>query len=188
MRKLFKVENSEAGSHKIDLCNQVFGYLTVIELSGLDKYKNKLWLCKCKCGNTCEVTTTSLKQGRVTSCKCNQYKKGENVHNYTGYKSISRAKWYSIKSNAEIRNLEFNITKQDVWEIFVKQNFRCALTNLKISFEEKTASIDRIINSIGYTKENIWIVHKDINMMRNKFSIEYFKKMCELVIKNNLYE
>lgn len=53
-----------------DLTGKRFGKLTV--LKKLDKVKNssRLWLCKCDCGKTKEVTTRDLNNHRVTSCGC----------------------------------------------------------------------------------------------------------------------
>lgn len=162
-----------------------FGKLKVIEeLPNRDKNKNKVWLCKCDCGNIKNVSTNNLTMGHTKSCGCNQYKKGKDVYNYTGYEDISGKKWSSIKSNAIIRGLEFSITKEQVWEKYLEQNKKCYLTKQDISFKEKTASIDRLDNSKGYNIDNISIVHKDINIMRNKYSIDYFIEMCNLVSNN----
>lgn len=53
-----------------DLTGKRFGKLTV--LKKLEKVKNtsRVWLCKCDCGNTKEVTTRDLNNHRVTSCGC----------------------------------------------------------------------------------------------------------------------
>lgn len=179
-----KVENPKPGSHKYNLVGNRFGKLVVIEYFGLDKYKNKMWLCKCDCGNTTKVTTTNLNKGTTTSCKCNQYKKGEGVYNFNGYKEISGTKWCSIKSNADRRGLEFKITKEFVWCKILEQDNKCYFSDLPISFLNKTASIDRLNSSIGYIESNIVLVHKDINRMKTDFSVEYFNKLCELVSKN----
>ena len=54
----------------VDLTGKRFGKLTV--LKKLDKVKNnsRLWLCKCDCGKTKEVTTRDLNNHRVASCGC----------------------------------------------------------------------------------------------------------------------
>ncbi len=36
----------------IDLTNQTFGDLTVLQRAGSSNDKKALWLCKCTCGNT----------------------------------------------------------------------------------------------------------------------------------------
>ena len=185
IKKTYKVKKPKPGSHKYNLIGEKFGLLTVKSYFGLNKNKNKVWVCKCDCGNICNVTTTYLNNGKTTSCKCNQYKKGKNVYNYCGYEDITGTKWNSIKKGAEVRGLEFKITKEYIWELLKKQNNKCYFSSVSISYKEGTASIDRIDNLLGYTENNVVIVHKDINLMRNKFSVDYFIKMCKLVTKNN---
>ena len=54
-----------------DLTGYQFGKLTVIGKSG-NKAKdgNPLWLCRCSCGNTIEVTKRRLITGNTRSCGC----------------------------------------------------------------------------------------------------------------------
>lgn len=188
MAKQFKVAVDKSGCKNIQMIGERFGMLVVESYIGLNKTNNKMWQCVCDCGNITQATTTSLRQGRVTSCKCNQYKSGKDVYNYTGYEDITGARWYVIRSNAEKRNLLFEITKEEVWSLLQKQDNKCALTGLPISFKDGTASVDRIDNQKGYFLDNITIVHKDINVMRNKFTVEYFKEMCKMVVNydNNM--
>jgi len=184
-RKEFKVLDPKPGNKTLELINVKFGLLTVESYSHKDKFNNKIWKCKCDCGNDTFVSTASLRKGTTTSCKCNQYKKGKNVHNYSGYEDITGTRWNSIRGGAKARNLSFDISKEDIWKILLKQNYKCALSGIDVSFKNNTASIDRINNDIGYSIDNVWIVHKDINLMRNKFNIEYFKEICNLITKNN---
>lgn len=182
--KTYKANNPKPGSHKIDLIGQKFGILTVQEFVGLNSAKNKLWRCSCDCGSTKIVTTTYLTNGKTTSCGCGLNRYGENSYNFSGLKEISGSKWYSIKQNAKSRNLTFTITKEQVLQLLKDQNYRCSLSNMKISFKDNTASVDRIDNLKGYEIKNISIVHKDINIIRNKFDIDYFKSLCKCVCDN----
>jgi len=174
------------GQKNIDLVGEVFGSLTVIEYSHNNKYNNKVWLCVCECGEETTATTTALRRGSKISCGCRQYRKGKNVYNYTGYEDITGTKWNSIRTNAIKRRLEFNIDKEDVWRIFITQDKKCAISGLGISFVNNTASVDRIDNTLGYTKDNIQLVHKNVNLMRNKFSLEYFVQMCKIITEHNV--
>jgi hypothetical protein len=58
----------------VDLTGIVFGRLTVLGLSGWDKWGNgsrqPRWWCKCTCGTVKQVPGVSLKVGRSTSCGC----------------------------------------------------------------------------------------------------------------------
>ena len=57
--------------HSISLVGKQVGWLTVEERAGKDISGNATWLCRCKCGNTRIVSTTSLNYQTVVSCvKC----------------------------------------------------------------------------------------------------------------------
>lgn len=58
----------------IDISNNKFGKLTVLERAGSDK-GNALWKCICDCGNTIIVRGTSLRTGHTKSCGCLQKEK-----------------------------------------------------------------------------------------------------------------
>lgn len=52
-----------------DISNQQFGFLTALQL--VRSHKNSaVWLCRCVCGNTREVTLGALTNGHVKSCGC----------------------------------------------------------------------------------------------------------------------
>ena len=56
----------------IDLIGQRFGRLVVVDKCGKDKNgKNTIWLCKCDCGNYCEMASGTLTRKRSNhSCGC----------------------------------------------------------------------------------------------------------------------
>ena len=49
-----------------------------------------------------------------------------------------------------------------------------------------TASLDRIDSKLGYELNNIQWVHKDINMMKQAYTNNYFIEHCKLVAANNI--
>ena len=107
----------------------------------------------------------------------------------TGYEEINGRYWYSIHHSAKLRNLEFNITLQDVWNLFIQQNRKCALTGVDIIFKsvgenqnEQTASLDRIDSTKGYVLSNIQWVHKVVNRMKTNLSLNEFKNWCKLIV------
>lgn len=70
-----KERASEAS--RANLTGKKIGRLTVIKDTGKNKKssersKHAIWLCKCECGNSVEITTTSLNGGRTHSCGCIQ--------------------------------------------------------------------------------------------------------------------
>ena len=53
-----------------DLTGLRYGRLTVKKYLGRAKYRMKLWLCECDCGNTVEVRGQNLNSGHTHSCGC----------------------------------------------------------------------------------------------------------------------
>lgn len=73
--------------------------------------------------------------------------------------------------------------------MYIKQNKKCALSGEDLYFgriryrTETNASIDRIDSRKDYTIDNIQLVTKNINIMKQTMTQEEFIKNCRLVIK-----
>lgn len=95
--------------------------------------------------------------------------------------------WSRIKSHAFERGIEFNVSIEDLYDLFLKQNKKCKFTGLEISLKsdssgnKKTASLDRINKDRPYELQNVQWVHKDINFMKNSLSDDRFVELCKLV-------
>lgn len=106
--------------------------------------------------------------------------------NGIGYTWITNITLNNIRGFINQRVIEVSITTDDLYKQLLKQNFRCALTNIKLDIlwyikAESNASIDRIDSNKGYTPDNIQWVIKEVNRMKNSFSQDYFIKICKLV-------
>ncbi len=176
-----KVDSPKPGSHKLDLTGQTFHDLEVLRFDRLDASKNKVWLCRCVCGAEVGVKATVLRQGRKKSCGCRRYPKGSGVYNYSGYGDISGTRFCGIKNNALARGIDFRVTIGELWALSEAQRHTCAMTGLPVSFVDGSASVDRIDPAGCYERSNLQIVHRDVNMMRNKYSLERFVEICRLV-------
>lgn len=55
---------------RLDLINQRFGRLLVIEFVGLNKHSQSIWKCRCDCGNEKTASVTALNGERTRSCGC----------------------------------------------------------------------------------------------------------------------
>lgn len=126
----------------------------------------------------------SLRLGKT--CKSCSNKKTENCHR--GWYRGIRISWYNkFKIGAETRGLGWELTLDDLADQLEKQKGRCALTGLDVEFPEvgtpqkAPASIDRINSSKDYTKDNIQIVLRKINMMKQSYSQEEFIDLCKAV-------
>lgn len=63
---------SQNKNRLLDLTGQKFGRLTVMHLCEKKYYGNRLWHCKCDCGNETNVDTSRLIKGITKSCGCIQ--------------------------------------------------------------------------------------------------------------------
>ncbi len=145
-------------------------------INGIRKY-----LCKCKCGKLEYLTAGNLKNNRTKRCRsCSS--SGENNGFFTGYKDLPGAYFYRIIKRCTNQK-KFNI--KDLYNLYIKQNKKCAITKLDISFKDKTASLDRIDSSKEYTLSNVHWVHKDVNIMKNGYELNYFLWICKLIYDNN---
>lgn len=168
-----------------DLIGKTFNFLTIIKDCGRVKTR-KYWLCQCVCGKQVKVLQTDLIRKIRISCGCKRNKLDKESQSWAGLGDIPKTKFSSIKHGAKARGLSFNITISDMWNIFLKQNNKCAISGSCISFSEGTASLDRIDSKIGYEINNIQWVHKDINRMKTNMTDEGFIEWCHIVSKHNL--
>jgi hypothetical protein len=148
------------------------------------KGKNKHNLCyevRCSCGKEQPTDCYNLEKGISTRCYDCSMKgtHGSNNPNWKGTSVISSSRFTRMKRQAKERGIEFLLEIQDFEDKLLDQNYICALTGMELTKE--TWSLDRIDSSKPYEVENIQWVHKDINIMKNKFEENYFIEMCKKV-------
>lgn len=173
-----------------DRTGQKINNWTFIKFLKLSNKKNAKWLCKCDCGNEVVVLAYNIVSEQSKRClKCMAI---AHIKSYEG--NIPTPVWKTILTNAKRRNHKVNITRDYAYSLFLKQNKKCAISGLDIKFAEnnqdynkrnQTASLDRIDSSKGYIKENIQWVHKDINIMKNEYSMDKLLNYCKLIYNYN---
>lgn len=179
----------------INMTGQTIGRLTVLRRDDNKPIGKAFWYCQCKCGSTTSVWGSNLRRGHVTSCGCKRrdrfkYEKriASESGKWKGYEEISGTYWKNLKSNAKLRKLSLTLTIEEAWELFVKQDRKCALSGLDLNFTNMgvlgSASLDRIDSSGGYVLSNLQWVHKDVNRMKSNFTDDYFKDICKKVATN----
>ena len=110
-------------------------------------------------------------------------------------RSESPEKWishkmYLWKRGARIRGrkLDFKVNKEDLIEIYHKQNGICPLSKVKMTYKAGVGglptnlSIDRITSKLGYTKKNTRFVCHVINILRHDLSDIQFLNLCKKII------
>lgn len=143
----------------------------------------------------CQLVKANERNSVCKSCRTvranksvRRYSKGSANPFWKGYEEIPQA-WFSkyfLKKGSRKRT--GTITLEDVWDMYLKQEKKCALSGVPISFTKDkngySASIDRIDSSKEYDIDNVQLVHKDINLMKNRFDQTYYINMCKLVANN----
>jgi len=128
------------------------------------------------------------------SCNCiirnktMNYTKGNKNSQWKSSNKIPYS-WFSKYFKRSNRKRTGTITIEDVYNLWIKQDKKCALSKVIIGFNDDnkghTCSIDRIDSLKEYTLDNIQLVHKDVNYMKNRYDQKYFIQMCKLIANNN---
>lgn len=103
---------------------------------------------------------------------------------------LHRSYMYIIESRAKRLGYEYDLDGDYLWDLFCKQNKKCAISGLDIKMPktwgyhtktEMTASLDRIDSNKGYVKNNVWWVHKQVNRLKGDMELHEFIKLCKLI-------
>lgn len=157
--------------------------------------KVRFWKVKCFCGNIFLAYTNEIISNKRKSCGCIRTEKEWKVNRRSkkGYMEIHGGYWRRIIEGAKKRELDFLVSIEYAWELFILQNKKCKLSGVDIGFgiengetslRNTTASLDRIDSSLGYIEGNIQWVHKKINLMKQNLNETEFKYFCKMVTNN----
>ena len=184
-----------------------FGQWTVIseeaksgrEVIEGSKSRSLYWLCKCTCGNVSWKHAKDLQEGRAHACRSCSKKSYLTEDGMIEINTVLLHKYTQTKTNIPTRKnrgrrdpLTFNISIDDITNLYESQNHVCALSGISIEPEitktltEQNLSIDRIDSFKGYEPDNIQLVDKRINMMKGSLSNEEFIWLCKKVAENNV--
>jgi hypothetical protein len=94
---------------------------------------------------------------------------------------FSAAEFAAIKEAARRRGKSWSIYITDIHDLWEQQDGKCAMTGTPMNKAPRTWSIDRIDNACGYTRTNIQLVLKHVNMMRGPLDEETFVELCEAI-------
>lgn len=106
------------------------------------------------------------------------------IHNYytNHWKSHGR-----LDGRHNSHDIKVLMTMEDAWNIFIKQDKRCALTGLHIYMGrdgERTASLDRIDSFKDYTVDNCQWVHKTINRSKWHLTHDRYIELCNMIVNH----
>lgn len=194
------VQNPNKRTPIIGMC---FGELTVISDIEIKNNDGRyLWEVECSCGTRQFITSKRLFKNARKCTKCMRHLAGvskmledknwKKKGSHSGVGSLTLTHIDHWKQGARRRNKEWNLSVLYLWELYEKQNKKCALSGLPIAFSElgtnsnivwehTTASLDRIDSSKGYVEGNVQWLHKHVNVMKNQHSTDYFLSLCAMI-------
>lgn len=188
MKKHYKTIN------KYDLVlGQQFSRWTVCSEDLIQHSGRKQIQVKCACGNYGIVRHDRLKSGKSLGCKsCQKMSKYpetriSRAYHYKGLRKafLSRIDW-GITHRSSYKIIKNLVTIEQLYQKLVEQDFKCALTRIELNVIDlnpidSNASIDRIDSEGDYEFDNIQWVLKEVNIMKNSFSQEFFIDMCRKI-------
>lgn len=179
---------------RVDLSGRLYGRLRVLEFLGFSKSAwCSYWLCLCNCGRRVAVSQKAMVRtnGPTSSCGCLGAEKAS-IRSWRGHGELSQNFWTHIRNHAIERDLVFEISIEQAWSLFLRQDGKCAISGLSISMGRHrpgrriygtwprlgTASLDRKDSNQGYVADNIQWVHKEVNRMKGAMKEEEFIALC----------
>ena len=163
------------GRKSIDLTDQKFGRLIVLNLTGRDKWGQSLWRCECECGNIAKVRGRDLRTGNSLSCGClhkevvseRLYKHGDSGYNPSRLYYI----WQSMKKRCYSPNCRaykwyggrgIQVCPEWLSDFVIFKTFA-----LDYGYKDDL-TIDRINNDGNYTKDNCRFITLSENVKNKK--------------------
>lgn len=180
----------------IEYLGQIIGCYEIVAFDQMKSFPSgqtqQYWKVRCvHCQNEKSISAQKVLGSYQDGCsKCVRSRfSGTNSSNWKGSSKHVTGMYVSrLKSAARKRSIPFLVSREELDEIFQKQNGRCVYTGYDLSFETReekgSASLDRIDSKKPYTKDNVQWVHKDINIIKWDLGHDQFISLCRTVTEN----
>lgn len=107
---------------------------------------------------------------------------------------LARDLYAKARNSAPLRELEFTITMQTVYDLVIKADGHCMLTGIRFTDEKPDGakkklwrpSIDRIDSSRGYTPDNVRLICVAANIALQDHGDDVFAKLAVGFVKKRL--
>ena len=189
--------------------NTKFGFLELtgkyeFRLSKSGRQTNCYVETICDCGYIKYILLGKLKKSLTKSCGCYRKKIIGELHTgkrkYTEYKHFAPYFFKQIKKHLkrgkQNRIIDFNLTIQDLDNLYESQQGLCYYTGQKLKLPDFTlgveyeksdynVSVDRVDSNLGYYRDNCVLCLKNVNKMKWNFNHDYFIELCHQISKTH---
>ena len=190
--------NYRTKANVAEFIGKQLGNVTILRENKTDRQTRVDYQCKCGNYGNIRLSDILVKERKGLKYRCKQC--GIDATK-KGTKLINGQYFYQLSHNAKSRGLEFNITPQDLEDLWIRQKGICAISGLKLELPVKkkaykedgtptihyfgNASVDRIDSFIGYNTQNIQWIHSKINIMKMEIDQSEFLQLCKLIVQHN---
>jgi hypothetical protein len=143
----------------------------------------RMWACKtCMENKPKDISDTAYRRKYDK-----EFRKNLNQHKRQEFRDhIEQYIWFRAKQRAAKYGYDFNLEVSDI--VIPKI---CPVLEVPIEIGTKDSyeyspSLDRIDNSKGYIKGNVWVISKKANSMKNSATPEELSKFCKNIIRYSL--
>lgn len=133
----------------------------------------------------------NYKDRRCKQCKRETAKKRRTSRSRTDqFHRIFVERFQGMRDRSKKHNIEFNISVEDLKDIFDNQNGKCALSGIKMTAilgsgrVPTNISVDQIEAKKGYTIDNVQLVCMAVNQMKSDLSYDDLLMFCEAISRN----
>lgn len=162
-----------------DLTNQRFNKLVVI--GPFKKEAGKyFWGCRCDCGNEVFIAQGNLVSGNSKSCGC--ARRGNLVHGKS--ETPEWYLWTEAKRRAKEKGLIFTLALTDIVIPDVCPVLGINLFKVGEVLTANSPTLDRLIPSLGYTKENVIVVSHKANTLKSYGTAEDHEAVARYIRAN----
>lgn len=144
-----------------------------------------VYKCEClMCHKIFDKTTNALRDKKSTfHCAACSFKlMGTRIKERNGaVGELSAEKISKIKNGARKRNIKFDLSIKYLWNLYIRQNKRCAITGDYLPSIKK-ASLDRIDSSKGYVKRNVQWVTTEANIAKQSLSMQELYVLAKKIV------
>jgi len=185
-----------------NLVGQKFGRLVVLEFFGNVEEKPGTsrktvrrvahWTCLCECGKIINTRADRLKSGVTQSCGCfareESSRRRKNATKETDERN-AHAIFLKYRRKAELSNLEFSMSHEEVIAILRSPCFYCGIepSNTRKTYKDDKSvdflynGIDRKNNNGSYTLENSVSCCEKCNLSKSDFIVDEFLKKVDVI-------